>query len=267
MLARWLSLVAWALVAGTGVFWGLRLFTPALPVPAQVSMAVPGIAAGGDLTRLFGPDAPPPSVAAAPAAPPPAVESARFQLVGLAAPVPKGPRHAGVALIALDGKPARAYRVGAVIDGEHVLQDVQARTVSIGPRHGPALISLELPALPPPATGVPVAAAGAPPALAPPPALPAARPAAPVFLQPPPGTPPQAVPPTLQPQAAPLTIQPQPAVPGTLPMPGLTPAQARLRALRATAGSGTQPQVPNLPQVLPQTVPDGEGTGVEAAKR
>lgn len=255
MLARWLSLVAWALVAGTGVFWGLRLFTPALPVPAQVSMAVSGIAAGGDLTRLFGADAPPPA-AAAPTAPPPAVESARFQLVGLAAPVPQGPRHAGVALIALDGKPARAYRVGAVIDGEHVLQDVQARTVSIGPRHGPALISLELPAQPPPATGVPVAATGAPPALAPPPPGPAARPAAPVFLQPPPGTPPQ---------AAPLTIQPQPAVPGTLPMPGLTPAQARLRALRAASGQGMP--APDPPQVLPQVVPEGEGPGLEAAKR
>jgi general secretion pathway protein C len=258
MLARWLALVVWALVAGTAVFWGLRLLTPAVPVPAQVTMAVPGIPAGGDLTRLFGVD-PPPPVVLAPAAPPPPPESARFQLVGVAAAVPQAPRSGGVALIALDGKPARAYRVGAVIEGEHVLQDVQARTVSIGPRDGPALISLELPALPPAATGVPVAAAGAPAAPAPP-LPPAAPPTAPVLLQPPtPGTPAQ---------AAPLTIQPQPVVQGGMPLPGMSPTQAqvRMRVLRATGGT-THGLTPGATQLVPQTVPEGEAGGLDATRR
>ena len=59
----------------------------------------------------------------------------------------------GVALIAVDGKPAKAYAVGSRLDGELVLQAVSLRTASIGTAQGAMAVTLELPPLPPPATG------------------------------------------------------------------------------------------------------------------
>ena len=177
MWARWSTFLVWALVAASGVFWGLKLAASPLAAPPQTVLAQAAPAAGGDWSRLFGAEPPPPAAAAAPAPPP---ESSRFQLIGVLAPRPAAARSQGVARIAVDGKPARAYRVGAVIDGEHVLQAVQARAVAIGPRQGPATIALELPPLPPPATGVPAAAAagvqGAPVIVPPPPNAGAADP-------------------------------------------------------------------------------------------
>ena len=259
MFPRWLTLGVWALAAATGGYWGLRLFTQPLPLPGPTTVAMAGVAAGGDLTRLFGvPPPPPPPPAAEPAAaPPPPPDSARFRLIGVAAPPAHAPRSGGVALIALDGKPARAYRVGAVIDGAYVLQDVQARSVAIGARGEAASIALELPALPPPATGVPGGAttpAQAPPGL---PQLPA-----PVVLQPPmpqSGAPAGAVAPS-------LVVQPPPALP-VQPEPM---AQGRLRALRAPAAVGgivLPQQVPQL--VIPQSPgsmqPQGDGADQDGA--
>ncbi|MFO1326437.1 MAG: type II secretion system protein N [Rubrivivax sp.] len=245
MFPRWLTLGVWALAAATAGFWGLRLFAQPLPVPPQATVAMSGVAAGGDLTRLFGvPPPPPPPPPDTTAAPPPPPDSARFRLIGVAAPPANGPRGGGVALIALDGKPARAYRVGSLIDGRYVLQDVQARSVAIGPRGEAATIALELPALPPPATGVP-GAAGPAPGLPPVP-----LPAAPVVLQPPTpaGLPTGAVAPS-------LVVQPPPALPGQTD----TTPQARLRALRTPGLSGGM-VLPSVPQmVLPQAPPPMQG--------
>ena len=89
----------------------------------------PGRAARGDLTRLLGVD-PAPVVAAA--APEPAAD-ARFKLVGVVSPRSPQAAREGLALIAVDGKPPRAYRVGAVVDGPNVLQAVNARGATLGP--------------------------------------------------------------------------------------------------------------------------------------
>jgi general secretion pathway protein C len=56
-------------------------------------------------------------------------------------------------LIAVDGKPPKAFVVGAQLDGDLVLQSVSLRTASIGPAQGAASVRLELPALPAAATG------------------------------------------------------------------------------------------------------------------
>ena len=152
MLLRWLTLLVWALVAGSAVYWGFRLFARPLAVPAQASVAI-AAAAPGDLTRLFG--AEPVAAPVQPAVAPVAAASSRFQLVGVVAPRREGDRAPGVALIAVDGKTPRAYRVGAVIDGDLVLQAVAMRSAAIGRRGAAAEVSLELPPLPPPATGVP----------------------------------------------------------------------------------------------------------------
>lgn len=170
MLARLSAFVIWALVAATAVFWGLRLFVRA---PAAPTYAVPvgdAVAARGDLTRLLG-SAPvaAPAMAAAPAA------SARFRLLGIAAPkyAAAGAVSAGhgVALIAVDGKMPKAYAVGARLDDDLVLQSVSLRTVSIAsPKSGAPTITLELPPPAPAATGtLPAMSAEAMPAVPAPP--------------------------------------------------------------------------------------------------
>jgi general secretion pathway protein C len=72
-------------------------------------------------------------------------------------------------VLSVDDKPARVVRLGGVVDGEWVLQGVTARGVSLGPAGAPAQVTLELPQLPPPATGtLPGAVAGAMPGALPP---------------------------------------------------------------------------------------------------
>lgn len=149
MVARWWTFGVWALVAGSAFFWGLRVFVQAPAAPRDTLVAQPGGDLRGDLTRLFGTPPPPPPVEAAPVAEP----DPRFTLVGVVSPRSAAAAREGVALIAIDGNPARAYRVGMVVDGNTVLQAVQARGAQLGPRGGPSLVALELPALPPPATG------------------------------------------------------------------------------------------------------------------
>lgn len=148
MVTRWVAFGVWAAVAATAVAWGLRLFVPSPAVPAHASVALP-TAAVGDLTRLFGVDA----VAEVDAEEPEPVADARFQLIGVVAPRPAGAAAEGLALISVDGKPPRAFRVGATVDGEQVLQSVQARGATLGPRGGAALVALSIPPPAPAATG------------------------------------------------------------------------------------------------------------------
>ncbi len=128
-----------------------------------------------DLTRLFGAaEAPPPE------------QSSRFRLIGLAAPRSAG--GPGVAVIAIDGKPARAYRLGAAVEGDLVLQAIERRSVALGPRGAPATVRLELPPMPAAATGSlppPLAENAPPPVVAPPPAAPPMEAQQPVAVPPP----------------------------------------------------------------------------------
>lgn len=150
MSARWWTLGVWALAAASGAYWGLRLFSNPLPVPAHAKPVQAGVAPRGDLTRLFGVDAPPPVVETAEPAP-----DTRFQLIGVLSPRAPAAAGEGVALIAVDGKPPRAYRVGAVVDGQNVLKTVDPRGATLGPRDGAALVALNLAPPPPAATGAP----------------------------------------------------------------------------------------------------------------
>lgn len=146
MPARLSAFLIWALVAASAMFWGLRLFVSPPAAPAHTLAAADMGPGRVDLTRLFG--APP--VAAEVAVQVPAIAS-RFQLSGVMAP--KEPGDHGLALIAVDGKMPRAFRVGAMIDSDLVLQSVSRRTASIGPAGGAPAVVLELPVLPPPTTG------------------------------------------------------------------------------------------------------------------
>jgi general secretion pathway protein C len=147
MMARLSAFVIWALVAAALVFWGMRLVVRADPVPLNAAVVGESTSAKGDLSRLFGAE-PVAQVAAAPAA------STRFRLLGVMAAKPAAEGMTpGVALISIDGKPARAFSAGARIEDQLVLQNVSLRTASIGVDKGPTSFVLELPALPPPATG------------------------------------------------------------------------------------------------------------------
>lgn len=163
MLARSLTRIAtlgvWVVVAAAAVFWGLKLFVRPSPVPPQATTASAAQALRGDLTRLLGAAAEPEEITA-----PVVAAASRFQLVGVVAP--RSPKAAGegLALIAIDGKPAKAYRVGATVDGDLVLQRVRARGADLGARGAPAAaVALDVAALPPAATGIPGQAAGLPP--------------------------------------------------------------------------------------------------------
>lgn len=152
MLARLSAFVIWSLVAASAVFWALRLAASPPQVPPYAVAVGNSVAVRGDLGRLFGA----PQRTAAATQPTPEAPS-RFRLIGVMAPrsgamqtEPGG----GVALIAVDGKPARPYAVGARLDSDLILQSVGLRTASLGPAQGARSVLLELPALPPPNSGV-----------------------------------------------------------------------------------------------------------------
>jgi general secretion pathway protein C len=181
MLTRWSSFLVWALVAASAVFWGLRLFVQPLVAPQGTVVATAEGQLRGDLSRLLGADAP--AAMEAPAA----MADPRFQLLGvLSAPSSRAERE-GVALIVVDDRPPRAYRVGMVVDGDTVLQAVHARGASLGPRGGVALVALELPPPAPAATGsLPGVAGARAPGMAPSPGTQVFMPpgqAAPVFTR------------------------------------------------------------------------------------
>jgi general secretion pathway protein C len=90
------------------------------------------------VARLLG--ATPAAAGAGPVAAP--AQSTRFALVGVVSARSKG----GAALIATDGKPAKPYRVGAVVEEGLVLQSVAPRRATLGPTSGgPAAFTLEMP--------------------------------------------------------------------------------------------------------------------------
>lgn len=177
MPSRLSAFVIWAVVALSATYWALRLLAASAAVPSHAAPASIAMAPRADLGRLLG-AADAPAVAGAAA---PAETSSRYKLVGVAAPTSGSADDGGVALIAVDGKPARPFRLGATVDGDLALVAVEQRSASLGSRGGAPTMVLELPRLPPPATGnLPPAPtlSGATPAQ--PPAAPAATPAPPV---------------------------------------------------------------------------------------
>lgn len=211
----------WSLVAASAVFWGLKLLVAGARVPAHAMVASADAAgvAGADLSRLFGAtpkEAPPVAVAAAL---PPA--DARFKLLGVAAGR-TGRSVPGLALIEVDGKPARAFAVGTAVDapsGLHLLT-VGHRRIELGPRDGPAQMTLELPGL------AEAARSNLPPG------------AGPAMTSPP------ARAPGVMPSGAVAPMRPAPTMPSPTPAPTVP-------AGYATPGA-TMPTTPDIPPAVPQ---------------
>jgi len=180
MLTRTVTRLAtfgvWAVVAACAAFWGLKVFVQPLPLPATAQTVSDAQVLRGDPSRVLGatvePEVVVPVVAAA----------SRFKLIGVVAPRAPSAAAEGLALIAIDGRPARAYRVGAQVEGDLVLQRVRVRGADLGGRDAPvASVALDVAPLPPPATGRPGAVAVPPPMNTPRP-LPPPRPAAPAAM-------------------------------------------------------------------------------------
>jgi general secretion pathway protein C len=186
--ARWHAPVAttglWALAAGAAVFWGLRLASPAEPVAAAATMPKASVAADADaVARLLG------AVSASEAAPAAPEAASRFALSGVVA----DPSNQGAALISIDGKPPRPFRVGSRVGDNYVLQSVGVRSATLGASaSGPAAFTLQLPVRAPISVGSPVPA-GMTPSPRPSGLFPATAPA--VVAPPPEAAAPQPVPP------------------------------------------------------------------------
>lgn len=131
-----------AVAAASAIYWGLKWPTQtpdlsAAPLAAQEAPAMDPVA----LARVLGgglPEAveqPVPAVSAA---------ASRLTLLGVVATR----RQAGTALISVDGKPARPYRVGAKVEEGLILQSVGPRRASLAASvNGPASLIIELPPL------------------------------------------------------------------------------------------------------------------------
>jgi general secretion pathway protein C len=150
MLSRFFALLIWGAVALGAAFWGLRWFGKSMTVPPGTASATMDNGLRGDVSKLLAGPAKPVDAVAAPTQQ--AALAGRLQLLGVVAPRQEG-GHTGVALLVLDGKPARAYRLGQMVDGELVVQSISQRQVQIGAQGGPAAVSLDLPLMPAAATG------------------------------------------------------------------------------------------------------------------
>lgn len=134
------TLALWAAAGASVVFWGLRLSAPAGGAPAPVVLP-PTVAPDAQaLARLLGATPAAPSAAAAA---PVASLASRFVLIGVLSGRNSG---GGAALIAVDGKPAKPFRVGATVDEGLVLQALGPRQAQLGAAMGgAATLTLEMP--------------------------------------------------------------------------------------------------------------------------
>ena len=130
-----ITLLLWAAVAFAGTYWVLRLwedrslpsYTPTIETAVAIDSALVARALGA--TGLPAEQAP---------------LAGRFVLLGVAA----GIRGSAAALIAIDGKPAQAFRVGSVLVDDIYLQSASERQAVLSKtQSGPTLVTLNMPKL------------------------------------------------------------------------------------------------------------------------
>lgn len=134
------TLALWAAAGASVVFWGMRLSAPAAGMAAPVALVAPAAPDAQALARVLG--AVPAAPGAASAAPVASLAS-RFSLIGVLSGRSSG---GGAALIAVDGKPAKPFRLGAEVDEGLVLQALSPRQAQLGGSlDGPATLTLDMP--------------------------------------------------------------------------------------------------------------------------
>jgi general secretion pathway protein C len=126
----------WGLVAASAVFWAMKFIYrgPIIPAVPAVRTSVPQDPAAVARVLGFNPTAPAAAAATSLAS--------RFSLMGVVA----GRSQQGAALIAVDGRPPKPYRVGTQVDEALILQSVEPRRAALGASlQGPPALTLELP--------------------------------------------------------------------------------------------------------------------------
>lgn len=145
---RFATFLVWLLTAACAVYWVLKFSSgPSAPSTASVARATGTDAVdaqalakglGGGKTAPVAPS----EIATAPSA----LQATRFLLTGVV--VQKANSGQGVALIAVDGKPPRPYRVNAQLADGVILHSVSAGKAMLATgKDTPAILSLELPRL------------------------------------------------------------------------------------------------------------------------
>jgi general secretion pathway protein C len=128
----------WALVAASAAYWSLKLSNTGGVVTAPPAARSPAPVDTAAVARLLGSSPTAAGVAQAPSA------GSRFALVGVVA----NRGHGGAALIAVDGKPAKPFRVGSAVEDDLLLQSVDARQAVLAPSmDAPPSVTLQLPLL------------------------------------------------------------------------------------------------------------------------
>lgn len=141
--ARWpsrlVTALVWLLAAASAVFWALRLSQPAGLVNVPVAASAAPSADPAMVAYLLGSRATPAQAPQAPEANAPS----RFLLAGVIA---GKQAQQGAALISVDGKPPKPFRVGSQVDSGLVLQSVAPRRAVLAASvDGPAAFALDLP--------------------------------------------------------------------------------------------------------------------------
>jgi general secretion pathway protein C len=133
----WSRLLTFSLAAGvaaSAVYWVLRWPQPVNARPVATAAAQASAADAQALTRLLGQAAVPAAAAPSP--------GGRYSLAGVLA----GPGPRGAALISIDGKPAKPFRVGALVADNLYLQSVLGRraVLAAGAADAPPSLTLEM---------------------------------------------------------------------------------------------------------------------------
>ena len=136
------TLLVWVVAAICIGYWVLQISSsPKSGNPITTAISTEPVNNAPDATslaRLLG--------ATAPLAATPISNSNRFALKG----VVSGALGKEAALIAIDDKPAKAFRVGSAIEDGLILQSATARKVTLSTTpNGPVLMTLEMPPLSP----------------------------------------------------------------------------------------------------------------------
>jgi general secretion pathway protein C len=135
-MPRLAAFVMALLLAATVVFWAMHwpMREAGRPLPLPSAHEDVPLASATVVAQLLGAGALPVPVALE--------ASSRFRLTGVISSGGGG----GVALVSIDGKPPKPYRVGSTLEEGLVLQSVEQRRVALAAdAHAPASMHLELP--------------------------------------------------------------------------------------------------------------------------
>jgi general secretion pathway protein C len=222
-IIRLATFLLWLAAAASGVYWALK-FVQGVSTPANAAVVAPPAAAAVDTAALakgLGGGAPVNAAARPDAVAVTNVNASRFVLTGVVMGRSGGQ---SLALIGVDSKPAKPYRIGAQIADGMVLKSVQSRQVLLAASvQAPAAVTLDLPKQA-------SASVGMAPPIAPPPVAPAYT--APLVA-------PAAVPVSINPSTTltPMGVASTPATPDPAnPASALGQNPARAGAIRQRVG-------------------------------